>query len=242
MIQAGVRAVFFDAVGTMIHPDPPAATVYARVGRRFGSRLPAEAVRGRFAAAFRDEDALDVRAGLRTSEERELQRWRHIVARALPDVSDPDACFAELYRHFSLPEAWRIEPEAAAVLDELAGRGYDLGLASNYDRRLRSVVAGLPGLRRLGHLVISSEAGWRKPAPEFFAAVCRSAGLPPEQILHVGDDPANDYDGARAFGLRAVLLDPEGEAGPGTFRVARLGDLLLPPAGGPRQPFTSPKR
>ena len=45
MIQAGVRAVFFDAVGTMIHPDPPAATVYARVGRRFGSRLPAEAVR-----------------------------------------------------------------------------------------------------------------------------------------------------------------------------------------------------
>ena len=33
------RAVFFDAVGTLLHPDPSAAEVYAGVGRRYGSRL-----------------------------------------------------------------------------------------------------------------------------------------------------------------------------------------------------------
>ena len=48
-----------------------------------------------------------------------------------------------------LPQAWRCEPEAGAVLEELAARGYRLGVASNYDRRLRPVVEGLPALRRL---------------------------------------------------------------------------------------------
>src|SRR5207302_1039003 len=50
---AEVRAVFFDAVGTLIHPEPPAGAVYAEVGRRHGSRLTAAEIARRFAAAFR---------------------------------------------------------------------------------------------------------------------------------------------------------------------------------------------
>jgi putative hydrolase of the HAD superfamily len=91
-------------------------------------------------------------------------------------------------------------------------------MASNYDARLRSVAAGLPELRPLRHLVISSEVGWRKPAPEFFAALCERTGLAPGAILFVGDDPANDYDGATAAGLRAVLVGEEG--------IGRLGEFL----------------
>jgi putative hydrolase of the HAD superfamily len=226
IISAGVRAVFFDAVGTLIEPDPPAALVYAKVGRRFGSRLTAEAIKARFMAAFTREEEADRRGGLRTSEEREERRWRDIVGRVLDDVADPERCFADLYHHFSLPTAWRLNSEAPPVLEALAGRGYLLGLASNYDRRLRSVVAGLPGLGRVGPLVISSEVGWRKPAPEFYAALCQSTGLPPDKVLHVGDDLANDYDGARALGMRAVLFDPEEERPAGVTRITRLGDLL----------------
>src|SRR5262249_10534703 len=150
---------------------------------RFGSRLTIEVIRTRFAAAFAQEEAADVDAGLRTSEDRELRRWRTVVANVLDDVTDPDACFHELYQHFSLPEAWRCDPDAPAVLEALAGHGLVLGVASNYDRRLRRVAAGIPALRRLEHLVISSEVGWRKPAPEFFAAVSRSAALPERHIL-----------------------------------------------------------
>ena len=36
------------------------------------------------------------------------------------------------------------EAEVGTVLETLDHRGYTLGLASNYDHRLRSVVAGLP--------------------------------------------------------------------------------------------------
>jgi putative hydrolase of the HAD superfamily len=227
MLPPDVRAVFFDAVGTLIHPDPPAPAVYAAVGRRFGSRLDGDAIAARFRAAFQAEEALDRQSGLRTSEAREVERWRRIVATVLDDVTDAEACFQELFAHFSRPDAWRCDPDAAATLAELAARGYGLGLASNYDERLRSVHAGLPELWPVQHFVISSGVGWRKPAAGFFAALCQVAGLPPGQIALVGDDRDNDYDGARAAGLQAVLFDPRGrDTTAGTARVARLAELL----------------
>jgi putative hydrolase of the HAD superfamily len=226
LFPAGVRAVVLDAVGTLIVPEPPAPRVYAAVGGRYGSRLAPEVIAQRFAAAFRWQEAVDRAAGFRTSEPRELERWRYIVATVLDDVSDPEACFRELFEHFSRPDAWRCDPDAEAVLRELAGRGYTLAMASNYDRRLRRVAAGKPELQLLRHLVISSEVGWRKPAAGFFEALCRSLGHPADQILHVGDDPANDYEGAHAAGLHALLFDPNGEAPTGVDRIRHLREFL----------------
>jgi putative hydrolase of the HAD superfamily len=217
--------VFFDAVGTLLHPEPPAAAAYAAVGRRHGSRLDAAAVAARFAAAFRRQDALDRAAGWRTDEAREVARWRSVVAETLPDAADPEACFAELFAHFALPDAWRTDAHAPAVLEALTARSLLAGVASNFDERLHGVLAGAPGLRlAAGRVVVSAEAGWRKPAPEFFAAVCRAASLPSEEIVYIGDDLDNDYDGARAAGLSAVLIDPSGRR-PDAARVARLADL-----------------
>jgi putative hydrolase of the HAD superfamily len=206
MIPENVKAIFFDAVGTLIHPEPAAAAVYWEVGRRHGTRYDLDQIAKRFTAAFAKEEEIDRENGWRTSEEREYRRWQQIVGTVLDDVADPRACFLELYEHFSRPTAWRLEPEAPAIFRELNKRGYLLGMASNYDRRLRSVVAGLP-LGQLQHLVISSEVGWRKPARGFYSAMCAAAGLPAAQVLYIGDDPDNDYQGAINAGLQAVLLD-----------------------------------
>jgi putative hydrolase of the HAD superfamily len=226
MVPPGVRAVFFDAVGTLIYPEPPAPVVYEAAGRARGSRLDVAEIASRFPTAFRREEEEDLRHGLRTNEEREAQRWRHIVAAVLDDVTDPEGCFAELFGHFARPEAWRCVSGAADMLRELSRRRYELGLASNYDSRLRSVAAGLLELQPVRHLVISSEAGWRKPAGEFFAALCRVVGLPPEQIALVGDDLVNDFEGAAAAGLRPVLFDPRDRYLQRAPRVTRLADLL----------------
>ena len=134
--------------------------------------------------------------------------------------------------HFARPDAWVCDERLAPLCERLASLGYMTGLASNYDHRLRSVAAGLEPLRKMNHLVISSEVGWRKPAPQFFEAVCRTVNLPADAILFIGDDRQNDFDGATRAGLPALLLDPQGKhADLGPRRISRLeqwlGDLLI---------------
>jgi putative hydrolase of the HAD superfamily len=223
-IPASIRAIFFDAVGTLIHPEPSAPAVYAAIGRRYGSRLDETTISTRFRAAFQREEEVDRAAGWRTDEDREIERWRRIVCEVLPDASDSEECFRALFAHFGRSQAWRSDPEAALVLAALTERGYTLGVASNYDQRLRAVAAGMPLFAHFSHWAISAEIGWRKPAPEFFAAACARARQAAPRILLVGDDRENDYDGALAAGLQAVLVDPD-NCYPSTVRISRLCDL-----------------
>lgn len=222
---AGAKAVFFDAVGTVLHPVRGAPAVYADAAVRYG--LPGEdaaAILARFRAAYLRQEVIDEQAGWATDEVREVARWRAIVHETLPGA--PDECFHSLYQHFAKPEAWEVPAEAAAVFDRLAGRGLVLGLASNYDSRLRSVLAGRPELVRLcTNVVISSEVGVRKPGAGFFARLVEASGCRPDEIVLVGDDLGNDYRGATASGLRAILLDPRNRHPDAPDRITALADL-----------------
>ena len=218
-----LRAVVFDAVGTLIHPIPDVAQVYAEVGQQHGSRHTIEALRGRFRSAFQRQEAIDRADDWRTDEGRELRRWRDIVAEALDDVADPQACFDALYQHFAQPASWKPDVDAATLLAELQRRGLRLAMASNFDCRLHAVHEGLPELRLLDALIVSSEIGVRKPGRAFFEAIAARLELPTSQILYVGDDPANDYQGATAAGMPALLKGPPTEA---AKTIARLAEVL----------------
>jgi putative hydrolase of the HAD superfamily len=225
MTEFLIRAVYFDAVGTLIHPEPAAAPVYAAVGRRHGSRLELAQIRQAFHEACLRQENVDRLAGWRTGATRELARWRTIVFEVLHDVLDKEACFRELYDHFARPTSWQTTEDSCRLVAALTERGYLVGLASNFDERLRRVLAAQPKLGNLTNLVISSEVGWRKPSPHFFDAVCRQAGISPEQVLFVGDDRDNDYLGALAHGCKAVLFDPTGRGEATMRRIRALGEL-----------------
>lgn len=229
LIPVHTRAVFFDAVGTVLHPTPGAPAVYAEAAAGYGLTIDPATILARFREAFRREEVADERAGWETSEEREVARWRAIVRESLPGA--PDECSELLYYHFARPEAWCVPDEAVALFDHLTCRGLRLGLASNYDSRLDSVVAGRPELGPLARLVvISSRVGYRKPGARFFERLTALVGCRPDEVLLVGDDYENDYLGATAAGMRAVLLDPKGRHQEVPERVASLNDLSEPEA------------
>lgn len=231
LIQPSVRAVFFDAVGTLLFPAVPPADTYAAAARRQDLTIDPAVIRHRFVAAFRAEEDADRAAGWITSEEREVERWRRIVAASLPELPDPARGFAELFAHFARPDAWAVNPDAADVFAELARRGVAVGIGSNLDARLNKVVAGHPKLEPVaGRVVVSATVGHRKPSPRFFAEVMRVAVCEPQEVVFVGDDVGNDYDGAAAAGLVPVLLS-ERDAGPAVSkRVGRLRELVGEPA------------
>ena len=220
MSLVATESIVFDAVGTLIYPEPEVAVVYSQVGRQFGSRLSQRKVSARFRAVFEELEVRDRAGELRTSEEFEFARWREIVGRVLDDSADSAGCFAELYAHFARPSSWRVFPDVAPVFEELSSRGVKLALASNFDRRLFEITRQLQPLNLCSHIVVSSQVGYRKPHPEFFAAIAAAIGSAPERIVYVGDDPESDVAGARSVGMRAVLLDRRGQA-----RASAIGSL-----------------
>jgi putative hydrolase of the HAD superfamily len=221
-----VRAVFFDAVGTVILPAVPATQVYATAAERHGLTTDPATLGSRLWGQFRAEEAHDRELNWVTSEARERERWRNIVFAAIDGATDD--LFEELYQHFARPAAWIVTPTAAECIARLHANGVPVGMGSNYDSRLASVVNGTSALRPLGErLVISSQVGVRKPGRGFFEHVIQTAGCAPSDILFVGDDLQNDFDGATAAGLRAVLLDEHGKHPHVNPRVRSLSEVVL---------------
>ncbi|MBI5761086.1 MAG: HAD-IA family hydrolase [Planctomycetales bacterium] len=241
--------IAFDAVGTLIHPEPPVSVAYAEAARRHGSLLTADDIRPRFHQAWGQSECHDIVSEgtatsvsrQSTSEVRERQRWRWIVQEVITDITNHDACFEELWQHFARPTSWRCFPDVAETLADLAAAGFRLAVASNFDQRLPPICANLPDLKPIQLCVVSSAVGFRKPSPQFFAALSQVTGCPPDRLLMVGDDFDNDVAGARAAGLPARFLQRERESNRATDEIKSLIELRdellsfispLSPAGG----------
>lgn len=227
LVPKTVRAVFFDAIGTLLFPEPSAIEVYGAVAARRGLHMSLDEIRSRFISAYRAEESADKSADWVTSESREELRWRRIVGATLQGITDPDACFRELFDHFARPDAWRVNPDAEFVLARLQERKLVLGIGSNYDSRLLPVLDGLIALVPVrDRVVISAAIGFRKPALEFFREIVHRAECAAGEVLFVGDDYRNDYLGASAAGLEAILLDPSKHRPEAEKHIGRLRSLL----------------
>ena len=107
----------------------------------------------------------------------------------------------------------QLDPEAKSVLGELQGR-YKLALISNFDHpphvhRLLDELALRPFFDAV---VVSGDVGVKKPDPAIFVPALEQTGLTTDEVLFVGDSPEDDVAGARAAGLRPILIQRQRDA------------------------------
>ncbi|MDA0285184.1 MAG: HAD family hydrolase [Planctomycetota bacterium] len=206
-----VEWVVFDAVGTVMNPEPSVASAYHSIGRQFGSNRTAVDVNSRFATAFAETEQNDLANGsdLSTSAAIEEARWRHVVASVFPEIRDREGCFQALHEYFARPSAWRCFDDVAATLQTLRECGRRLAIASNFDDRLHSICDGSPPLTLFEKRYVSSELGYRKPSAKFYQELISDLGVMPERVLMVGDGLDNDVLGALGVGMHAVLISRE---------------------------------
>jgi len=154
--------------------------------------------------------------------------WRGFLTRVrglLDGGPLSDDAFANLARHFGEPSSWATYPDVLPTLDALTAGGLPLAIVSNWDSQLPRLLE-LRGLARYFRTVsVSAIEETGKPGAEIFRRTCERLGVEAGEALHVGDSLRDDYDGARAAGLRAVLLDRRGEHGHVADRIASLSEL-----------------
>jgi putative hydrolase of the HAD superfamily len=142
-------------------------------------------------------------------EEQEAQAWARLVAEVLAPIrtaADPECsntAFRALWKWFAEPEAWQPVASASALIQRLRAEGKQVGLASNFDRRLNAVMAGLTEELEFDHLFVSSNLGYRKPDPRFYQAILARLQVRPEQVAMIGDRWWEDFAAPTVCGLQA---------------------------------------
>jgi HAD superfamily hydrolase (TIGR01509 family) len=112
--------------------------------------------------------------------------------------------------HGLLRERIRLYPESLDVVHTLHERGVTTVLVSNCSHSTRAVVDRLALGDVFDHVLLSFEAGARKPQPSIYQAALQAAGgRAPEEALFV-DDQVLYCDGAAALGIATRLILREG--------------------------------
>jgi putative hydrolase of the HAD superfamily len=226
-----IKAVFFDAAGTLIKPARRVGESYAMIANKYGVDLAPSDLTERFRLCFDASPPLafpDAAATQLALLERDW--WKDLVARVFAPwgtIERFDECFSELFEYFAGASAWTLYPEVAATLDALKERGLILDVISNFDSRLHRILAGLGIADRFDEVFVSSAVGHAKPDARIFQAALRKHGLAPGDAAHIGDSETNDVRGAREVGLKAILVDRSGHETPhGSCRVTDLNEIL----------------
>ena len=232
MKNGQIKTIFFDAADTLFYIREGLGHTYAGVARKHGAQDPhPDRIKKEFSKAFGSAPPLAF-GNAAPEERKELEKdyWRNIVETVYSKIGmfeGFDEHFDELFEVFR-SKAWTLFPESVEVLAQLKDSGYTLGIISNFDSRVYDVMRDLEIEGYFDVFVISSEAGHAKPATAIFHAALKKAGSSPGECIHIGDDLHNDFHGPRALGIKAVLLDREGEyesIGAG-HRIADLTEIL----------------
>jgi putative hydrolase of the HAD superfamily len=220
-VSAGVKAVLLDALGTLVELQPPAPRLQRVLGQS-GFEVSEEQA----AAGFAAEIAYYLDHHLEGSDRARLERLRDRCAEELRRALDiPDLDHATARSAMLAALEFRPYPDALPALGELHALGLTLVVASNWDCALPDWL-GPAGITELvDGVVTSAEVGAPKPNPRVFERALAIAGVGPSEALHVGDKVDNDVEGAAAAGVRAVLVQREGEPPPGVEAISSLREL-----------------
>ncbi len=205
-----IKAIFFDAAGTLFYLTKTVGDHYAYVGREVGLDLDAQELERAFKTAWQQMLPRPPNDKPRADDDKGW--WRQLVDCVLDQVApslskfDRDNFFEVAYGHFAEAGVWELYPEVPGVLEKLRSR-FQLAVISNFDGRLRFILQHLGISKYFAHTFISSELGADKPDPEMFRRALKVINLKPDEVLHVGDDPERDWQAASAAGLSVFRLD-----------------------------------
>jgi putative hydrolase of the HAD superfamily len=205
------EAVLFDALGTLVRLEPPWDRLPALLRARHDIDVSEDDARRAMLAEMSYYRAHH-REGRDGASLRDLRRRCAAVLREeLPAVASlPEDTLVE-----ALLDAIRFTPypDAAPALGVVRSMGLRAGVVSNWDCSLGPVLddLGLGGL--LNVVVTSARAGAAKPDRAIFEVALQEVRCSAQNALFVGDSPETDIAGARAAGLRAVLIDRSASIG-----------------------------
>ena len=207
------KVIFLDAVGTLFGVQGSVGEVYGSIARQFGVEADPILLNQAFFQSFKAAPRMAFPGAAPVEiAQKEYGWWEAIAYQTFDQVgmveqfSNFAEFFAVLYAHFTTADPWFIYPDVFQALNYWRDQGIELGVLSNFDSRLYSVLSALGLAGYFTSVTISTEVGAAKPSPQVFTAALAKHYCPPELAWHIGDSRREDYEGAKAIGMRAIWL------------------------------------
>jgi len=216
-----MTAVLLDALGTLVELQPPAPRLRALLAEH-GFEVDEE----RAARGFEAEIGYYLQHHLEGSNPERLDDLRDRCAEAMMAALDLPGLDHARAREVMLA-ALRFEPfpDALPAIERLAEAGHTLVIVSNWDCSLPDWLGPAGLLDQVQGVVTSAEVGAAKPDARVFERGLELAGARADAAVHVGDSVENDIEGARALGIRALLIARDGGAPNGVEALSSLVEL-----------------
>ena len=201
-----IRAVTFDAYGTLLRLDRPFERLAEELAR-IGLQVPLDIVTN----VFLKEMAYYREHHLQGNDPENLLGLRLRCADVLFSLLEREGYTAEVSREERLTVLMgsiRFAPyeDALPALDWCMSRGLTLGVVSVWDC---SLVATLKDVvpYPFSRVFVSAVEGMGKSDGRLFLRAAEGLGVLPPQIIHIGDEVDSDILGAEKAGMKAVLID-----------------------------------
>lgn len=201
-----VNAILFDCGETLVTLQPSREDIFVRAANSIGVKLEPEAVR-------RAYQLVDFGNKYSSVNKHDRQHFYRTYNSELCDALGISGCFEELspalVTQFEKETRWTLIEGVNELLATLASRDITLGIVANWDSKLSALAEAL-GIRNCFKLILASEdVGVEKPDPQIFRIALERLSLSdtPNSVLYVGNEYRADVTGARAAGLKPVLID-----------------------------------
>ncbi|MGK7900427.1 MAG: HAD-IA family hydrolase [Hormoscilla sp.] len=207
------KVIFLDAVGTLFGIRGTVGEVYGMLARQSGVKVADEALDAAFIQSFRSSPPAAF-PGVKPVDlpTHEFNWWKVVAmqtfqqAGVFPQFSDFDSFFNELYGYFATTEPWFVYPDVFSALSSWQQSAIELGVLSNFDSRIYSVLQAFGLAEFFTSVTISTEAGAAKPDRHIFAAALAKHNCSASDAWHIGDSFKEDYQAAQKAGLQAIWL------------------------------------
>jgi len=209
------RVVFFDWFNTLAQYTPPREELQSQALREFGINVsPQEILPGILIADINlfEEIATSPLRQKSPAEKAEIYgRYQQTVLNETgtdsPDDSDFLMKLLKRLQEMSKDLRFSLFDDVLPVIKSLSKKSLILGILTNMDTDMRPICRELGLEDFLDLIVTSNEVGFDKPQPEIFLAAAKQAGVDVSEAVHVGDHHIIDAAGAKAVGIKPVLID-----------------------------------
>ncbi|MEO0457500.1 MAG: HAD-IA family hydrolase [Cyanobacteria bacterium P01_A01_bin.114] len=211
------RVIFLDAVGTLFGVKGSVGQVYSDFAKRFGVVAAVNDVDRAFYKSFKTAPAMAFPTAPKTDVPHlEYLWWKKVAQQTfarlelLPKFTDFETFFTEVYQHFATADPWLLYPDTMSSIARWQRQDIELGIISNFDSRLHSVLTALDLIGKFQSVTISTEVGVAKPDSLIFITALQKHQAAATEAWHIGDSYDEDFLGAQSAGLKGIWIKRQG--------------------------------